>query len=135
MYKCIMCKYIIYKFIMYKCKMYRCIMYKCMKDKYIIVHMYKWMNVHIYKCLNPKYRHGQLYNVQMCNVQMYNVQKYNVQKDNVLNMSAVLGVILKVRNLVRPLGKAPSDQFQALPFVLRSPFSVCFDDIQNGSSF
>ena len=51
--------------------------------------MYKWINVHIYKCLNPKYTHGQLYNVQM-----YNVQKYNVQKDNVLNMSAVLGVIL-----------------------------------------
>ena len=56
--------------------------------------MYKWMNVHIYKCLNPKYTRGQLYNVQMYNVQMYNVQKYNVQKDNVLNMSAVLGVIL-----------------------------------------
>ena len=61
--------------------------------------MYKWINVHIYKCLNPKYTHGQLYNVQMYNVQMYNVQmynvqKYNVQKDNVLNMSAVLGVIL-----------------------------------------
>ena len=51
--------------------------------------MYKWMKVHIYKCLNPKYTHGQLYNVQM-----YNVQMYNVQKDNVLNMSAVLGVIL-----------------------------------------
>ena len=117
--------------------------------------MYKWINVHIYKCLNPKYTHAQLYNVQMYNVQMYNVQmynvqmynvqKYNVQKDNVLNMSAVLGVILtffwrrpkkkKVRYLVRPLGKTPSDQFQALPFALRSPFSVCFDDIQNGSSF
>ena len=92
--------------------------------------MYKWINVHIYKCLNPKYTHGQLYNVQMYNVQMYNVQKYNVQKDNVLNMSAVLGVILtffwrrpkkkKVRYLVRPLGKTPSDQFQALPFALRS---------------
>ena len=41
--------------------------------------MYKWINVHIYKCLNPKYTHGQLYNVQMYNVQMYNVQMYNVQ--------------------------------------------------------
>ena len=51
--------------------------------------MYKWINVHIYKCLNPKYTHGQLYNVQM-----YNVQKYNVQKDDVLNMSAVLGLIM-----------------------------------------
>ena len=71
---------------------------------------------------------------------MYNVQMYNVQKDNVLNMSAVLGVILtffwrhpkkkKVRYLVRPLRKTPSDQFQALPFALWIPFSVCFDDIK-----
>ena len=52
------------------------------------------MNVHIYKCLNPKYTHGQLYTVQMYNVQKGNVQKGNVQKDNVLNMCAVLGVIL-----------------------------------------
>ena len=56
-------------------------MYKCIKDKYI---MYKWMNVHIYRCLNPKYTHGQLYNVQI----------YNVQKENVPNMSAVLGLLL-----------------------------------------
>ena len=91
----------------------------------------------MYKCI--------MYKCIMYNEQMYNAQKYNVQKDNVLNMSAVLGVILtffwrrpkkkKVRYLVRPLGKTPSDQFQALPFALRSPFSVCFDDIQNGSSF
>ena len=39
------------------------------------------MNVHIYKCLNPKYTRGQLYNVQMYNLQMYNEQMYNVQMD------------------------------------------------------
>ena len=79
-----------------------------------------------------------MYSVQMYNVQIYNVQKYNGQKDNVLKMSVVLEVILKkkkVRYPVGPLGKTPSDQFQALPSALRSPFSVCFDDIQNGSSF
>ena len=43
--------------------------------------MYKWMNVHIYKCLNRKYTHGQLYNVQM-----YNVQKYNVRKDKCIHL-------------------------------------------------
>ena len=69
----------------------------------------------------------------MYNVQMYNVQKDYVQKDSVLNMSAEK--LSSPRYLVRPLGKTPSDQFQALQFALRSPFSVCFDDIQNGSSF
>ena len=68
--------------------------------------MKKWIIVHIYKCLNPKYAHGQLYNVQtykvqmykvqmysvqmydiqMYDVQMYNVQKYNVQKDKCTNL-------------------------------------------------
>ena len=41
------------------------------------------MNVHIYKCLNPKYTRGQLYNVQIYNLQMYNEQMYNVQMYNV----------------------------------------------------
>ena len=58
------------------------------------------MKVHIYKCLNPKYTHGQLYNVQMYNVQMYNVQKYNVQKDNVLNMSS--GAVHRIRRSGSP---------------------------------
>ena len=76
----------------------------------------------------------------MYNVQMYNVQKDNVQTDNVLNMSAdKLGgdpdLFLapskedEGQYLLRPLGKTPSNQFQALPFVFRSPFFVCFDDI------
>ena len=45
--------------------------------------MYKWINVNIYKCLNPKYTQGQLYNLQMYNVEMYNVQMNNVQMYNV----------------------------------------------------
>ena len=42
--------------------------------------MYKLINVHIYKCLNQKYTHGQLYNVQTYNVQIFvNLQMYKVQ--------------------------------------------------------
>ena len=79
---------------MYKCKFVK--MFECENASQVhcIVLMYKWINVHIYKCLNPKYTHGQLYNVQMYNVQMYNVQMYYIQMDNVPNISAVLGVIL-----------------------------------------
>ena len=112
---------------MYKCKMYKNI-------------IYKRINVHNYICLNPKYTNSQLYNVQMYNVQMYKRIMYKRKMYKRIMSLTCLQKNFQVLGgapdlLLCGAGKTPSDQLQAIPFFLRSPFSVCFDKIQNGSSF